>query len=297
MSTINAIKIKQADGTYSSEIPIGTSVGNVQWDSTNSLADILGTVDFSTNGSIQNQINVLSEGLLDYVADYVDPTSNTKTEGVIEGDLANNTAEGQYSHAEGSKTAAYNKGSHAEGQSTSASGSYAHAEGYDTHAAMNHAHAEGSGTAVFAPYAHAEGKDSSIALTAQYSHAQGQNHVVRGKGSHAEGRNNTTGADANYSHVEGWQCTTSAAYSHASGIGSTTTMQAQTVIGKWNSPDLGTFVIGNGTDNDNRSNALVVKSDGDVFFALNTAATSGTTDAKLYAAITALGWENEVITS
>lgn len=46
MSTINAIKIKQADGTYLNEVPISPLQKNVQWDSINPLTDILGSVEF-----------------------------------------------------------------------------------------------------------------------------------------------------------------------------------------------------------------------------------------------------------
>lgn len=70
----------------------------------------------------------------------------------------------------------------------------------------------------------------------------------------------------------------------------------QTAVGKYNSNDSdNAFEIGNGTDDTNRSNAFAVGWDGNMELALDISAASGTTDGDLYAAITALGWESEVI--
>lgn len=54
-----------------------------------------------------------------------------------------NTASGNASHAEGSHSVASGLVSHAEGGSTTASGSYSHSEGRHTHAAGFCSHAEG----------------------------------------------------------------------------------------------------------------------------------------------------------
>ncbi len=70
----------------------------------------------------------------------------------------------------------------------------------------------------------------------------------------------------------------------------------QTAIGKFNDNQQATaFEIGNGTSDTDRSNAFAVDWDGNIECALDTTAASGTTDGDLYAAITALGWEREVI--
>ena len=102
--------------------------------------------------------------------------------------------------------------------------------------------------------------------------------------------------------------------SHAQGDGTIAVAECQTVIGMYNDtsfyeveiPDSGggvtrgwlpfAFVIGNGNAALNRrTNAFAVDWNGGVRMALNTAAREGYEDHDLYAAITALGWESEVI--
>ena len=55
------------------------------------------------------------------------------------------------------------------------------------------------------------------------------------------------------------------------------------------------LVIGNNPESATRENILTVDWAGDVCLALDTAAASGTTDGDLYAAISALGWQSDVI--
>lgn len=57
MDKLYAIKIKKADGTYGSEIPISALAENITWDNSHTLMDILGYIDTST--SVQAQINNL----------------------------------------------------------------------------------------------------------------------------------------------------------------------------------------------------------------------------------------------
>ena len=59
MDKLTAIKIKYDDGTYSDEIPVGVLSENVEWDSTHTLVDVLGNVDPSTKGTLQDQISRL----------------------------------------------------------------------------------------------------------------------------------------------------------------------------------------------------------------------------------------------
>lgn len=54
------------------------------------------------------------------------------------------------------------------------------------------------------------------------------------------------------------------------------------------------FMVGNGSMEEGDSNAFVATWDGDVLMALDEDATTGT-DADLFAAISAHGWESEVI--
>ena len=60
MDKLTAIKIKYDDGTYSDEIPISALSENVEWDSTHTLVDVLGSIDVDVTGTIQNQISQLS---------------------------------------------------------------------------------------------------------------------------------------------------------------------------------------------------------------------------------------------
>lgn len=82
------------------------------------------------------------------------------------------------------------------------------------------------------------------------------------------------------------------------GTGAHAESDNQAVIGKYNVVDSAgekILILGNGTSSNARSNAFAVNADGDVEMALNTSAAAGTVDGDLYAAITALGWESEVI--
>lgn len=192
-------------------------------------------------------------------------------------------ASGRYSHAEGNATAANGEASHAEGSGSAASGKAAHSEGA-SYAQADYSHAEGA-----ASYAHAEA-----------SHAEGSGSVANGSAAHAEG--NTARAYGANSHAEGnaTYCDTAAPNSHAQNLGTTAYSANQTVMGRyneWDSAGIYALIVGNGTANasGSRSNAAALKWDGDIELALDTSASSGTTDDDLYAAITALSWQSEVI--
>ena len=60
MDKLTAIKIKYDDGTYSDEIPISVLSENVEWDNTHTLVDVLGSIDVNAKGTIQAQIDKLS---------------------------------------------------------------------------------------------------------------------------------------------------------------------------------------------------------------------------------------------
>lgn len=161
-------------------------------------------------------------------------TKATSTAAHAEGIGSQSTA--QAAHAEGNYTKAYGISSHAEGNETLASGSASHAEGAQTTAEEVGAHAEGTITYAKSSGAHAEG-DHTQALK-QCAHAEGRGTTASGVASHANG--GYTIANKDY----------------------------QTVIGRLNSTvSDGLFIIGNGTSSsggENRSNAFVVKNDGDV---------------------------------
>ena len=191
-------------------------------------------------------------------------------------------ASGNYSHAEGSGTTASGGVSHAEGQSTTASGGASHAEGGFSTASGSYSHAEGSSTIASGISSHAEGNASQA--TSDYSHAEGSSTIASGISSHAEG--GQTEAGGNYSHAEGFQTkaqglnshaegyqtlafgvsshaegrftTASGEASHTGGIGTIADGDYQYVVGKYNVNNYleGSFIIGNGTNDGNRSNLL-----------------------------------------
>ena len=135
-----------------------------------------------------------------------------------------------------------------------AQGTYAHAEGYDCKATSNQSHAEGNSTTASGLCAHSEG--SSTMANGNYSHAEGQYSTASGIVSHAEGTSNANGY-----------------YAHSQNRGTNAQGYCQTVIGKYNvsqgtpsSMDVTDYalIIGNGVNNDRKSNALAVQWDGTV---------------------------------
>ena len=183
---------------------------------------------------------------------------------------AQTVAKGQYSHAEGIRTIA-NYASHAEGAETIASGSRCHAEGYKNEASGDFSHVEGDNNVASGVSSHAEGYNTRA--TNNHSHAEGGSTNATGKQSHAEGWSTT--ASGLHSHAEGGYTIASAWNSHAGGNYSeaggnnsfahgdhvNTTNTNEVAFGKYNKSESDTlFSIGNGTDENNRSNILEVKS-------------------------------------
>ena len=168
----------------------------------------------------------------------------------------NTTASEQYSHAEGYGTIASYHSSHAEGSNTTASSWSSHAEGSNTIASGPYSHAEGYGTVASGEASHAEG---TYAYTeGNSSHAEGYGTSAYGDYSHAEGKN--ASAVGNYSHAEGYIIRAVGDYSHAQNLGTNAGYSCQTVIGKYNSNLSDTALeIGKGSDDNNRSNAMIVK--------------------------------------
>ena len=178
-----------------------------------------------------------------------------------EGDTS--TASGEASHAEGYNAQATGYASHAEGQNTTASSTAAHAEGSGTTASKYYSHAEGSGTTASGTSSHAEG-DATTA-SGYYSHAEGGGSNATADKSHAEG--NSTQAAGYAAHAEGSGTIASGAASHAEGSGTKASSANQHVQGKYNIEDTAVtyaMIIGNGTADDARSNALTVDWNGNI---------------------------------
>ena len=130
----------------------------------------------------------------------------------------------------------------AEGYHVAAIGGYSHAEGEMTIATGRHAHSEGYYTEAKGVYSHAEGRNSTA--VGESSHAEG-NYTYAGKWAHSEGR-------AAYA---------SGIASHAQNYMTRAASNFQTALGSCNVEDANdtyAVIVGNGTNDSNRSNALTV---------------------------------------
>ena len=120
----------------------------------------------------------------------------------------------------------------------------------------------GTGAEVFNRY---NGTYQSIA-TGEYSHAEGQNTRALGDYSHAEG--NTAVATGPSSHAEGAGSRANGSGSHAEGLWTIASSENQHVQGKYNIEDLNntySFIIGNGNNINNRSNAFAIDWNGKIY--------------------------------
>ena len=162
-----------------------------------------------------------------------------------------NKAYGNVSHAEGrftiaGKSGVETYGEHAEGHGSHAEGESSHSEGYYSHAEGDASHSEGH-------YSHAEG---------HFSHAEGESSRAEGDASHAEGA--ASHAESYCSHAEG-------VYSHAAGRSQHAQGEFNITDPDYNPNDLyirGKYahIVGNGSDDDNRSNAHTLDWDGNAWF-------------------------------
>ena len=170
---------------------------------------------------------------------------------------------GAYSVAQGYNVAASASNSSAFGSYTQASGGSSHAEGYYTIASNNMSHAEGNYTTAKGYASHSEGNNTSA--SGHDAHSEGNHVSAGGDHSHAEGSYTNTVGDS--SHAEGYYTIASGKYSHAGGDHTKALSQAQTAIGSYNVADDSAkylFIVGNGTEEDKRSNAFTVSRSGDV---------------------------------
>lgn len=157
------------------------------------------------------------------------------------------------------------------GNQTTASGDYSFAEGDHTIASEGRSHAEGGYTTASGEGSHAEGGNTTA--SGQGSHAEGGYTVASGQGSHAEG-GYTTASEVG-SHAEGGYTIASGLCSHAEGWNTTANHKAQHVEGEYNIADTSTaatdargtyaHIVGNGTSDTARSNALTLTWDGDLW--------------------------------
>ena len=160
---------------------------------------------------------------------------------IVGGKITNNgkelTCTGENAWAEGAETTASGANAHAEGGQTTASGEHSHSEGFRTTASSGYSHAEGAGT-----------KASNTA-----SHAEGQDTTASGQASHAEGRGSVASGN----------------YSHASGRGTRATNEGSHAVGRWNDDGDAFFVVGDGTNDNQRHDAFKVDRNGDTWVSIN----------------------------
>lgn len=110
----------------------------------------------------------------------------------------------------------------------------------------------------------AQGQEN-VEAAGEWSHAEGSGTKALAAASHAEGKN--TMALGVGSHAEGSGSRAIGINSHAEGLGTIAAGDYQTVVGRYNIPDASeeyTFIVGNGTSDENRSNAFAVKWTGEV---------------------------------
>ena len=134
---------------------------------------------------------------------------------------------------------------------------------------------------------------TSTYLLGQYAFAQGVNSQASGNGAVAEG--NGTKASGNFSYTQGELTEAQAHVSQANGLGTIATSEGQAVFGTYDKEDTQgskntkgnyAFIVGNGRDDDHRSNAAALTWDGNLELAGeptedNHAATKGYVDTEI----------------
>ena len=189
------------------------------------------------------------------------------------GERLANSAVGNYSVAEGCQTTASGFASHAEGVHTIASGHRSHAEGgdatyegvkYYTTASGSCSHAEGAGTTASGSCSHAEGEFTTA--SSDGAHVEGLFTTASNSYAHAEGSGTT--ASGYMAHAEGEGSIASGRDSHAQNLDTIAASDYQTALGRYNvadSSDTYAVIIGRGSSNNDRQNALTVDWSGNVY--------------------------------
>lgn len=127
----------------------------------------------------------------------------------------------------------------------------------------NYSTSEGAYTAAIAYCSHAEGYYSTA--SEYYSHAEGGYTTASGYSSHSEGISTT--ASGHYSHAEGVETVSSGQSSHAQNSHTVASEYASTAIGSYNIDGDYLLMIGNGSSESTRSNALTVDRSGNLVIA------------------------------
>lgn len=124
-------------------------------------------------------------------------------------------------------------------------------------------HAEGAGSTTIGGYSHAEGNTTTA--SGKYSHSEGWVSNAIGESSHAEGQN--TRAHGTVCHSEGNNTDAYGYANHTEGLGTKTHegVQGQHAEGHFNYVGDGVLLVGCGTADEDRKNAIEVKQDGAIY--------------------------------
>ena len=190
--------------------PAGT-YGDIQYNSGSALGANSSFKFIPASQSLQQGYQTTANGLYSHTEGSGTSTSTAGYYAHAEG--INSQANANYAHAEGANTTAQGQASHAEGNTTTANNDFAHAEGASTTAAGQASHAEGNSSSANGQYSHAEG--TATQANGYSSHAEGWYSQANGSYSHAEGYNTTAQGQA--SHAEGYNTTASGDLAHAEG--------------------------------------------------------------------------------
>ena len=155
-------------------------------------ADIeAGTIILATIASVGSVMTATVVGVVGYPDPLAIEHGGTGNKvGYIQTGKKSNTTLGNCATAEGYDNTASGNFSHAEGRSTTA-GNYSHAEGYGTNAGAGANHAEGENTTASGYNCHAEGANTTSSNTC--THAEGFQTTASGTYSHAGGRGTVAG--------------------------------------------------------------------------------------------------------
>lgn len=258
--TGNFIKNTNSDGFWSegqlnesSTVPVSGNGSRLMWLPKKGVFRA-GTVGSSSKAWDSDSIGFYSIGL----------GYNTKAKGWASITMgANTTAGGEASTAMGSNTSAGSY-STAMGSNTSA-GSHSTAMGANTSASF-YSTAMGDNTMANGSYSTAMGR--STTANGPYSTVMGYNTRTYNSYSTAMGYN--TEASGQATTAMGYNTIASGSYSTTMGLGTIANSWASLVIGYYNTPlDDPLFIIGNGNNNSNRSNAMIVTSNGRVGIGTN----------------------------
>lgn len=136
------------------------------------------------------------------------------------------------------------------------SSKYSHIEGLNNTAnfGSRNVHIEGQGNTTDCQGAHVEGRHNTA--HGKFSHAEGRGVVANGRYSHAEGRSTT--ADGFASHASGKYTRAEGCGSTATGIGTIAKLAGALSCGHYNVEEDALFIVGCGSNKDNRATAFKV---------------------------------------